>query len=477
MKTWTFVAILLCLFKPTLTTHGKDALVCQNTADSANPEAKKGAVVDEPRVTSAPNTSQGPGGTYQPDVAPSDSKVMLVEPEGGQEEQCSGPTPPASLQLLGKAIANFGIDTFKKVLTETKRPNVVISPLSIVLGLAQLALGSANRTERELLRALHFDPLHCSHDALHTAVNSFSHTVLCVASTLYIQQGFHLKPGFLKEMEQFYKSIPQTLSGVSANDTRKVNSWVEKMTGGKIKTFLKNVPGNIDLLLVNAVNFKGLWQVQFDPRATISEPFYLQDGSLVHIPMMQHPKYPVSIFHHEELQSEVIKMTFKQNISFIVVKPMVNQKLDAVVSRVNISDILRYVKARPMMVKLPKLNFNFGLDLKVALRSLGLDSLFMSPDLSRMSSRPLAVSAVYHKATMEVTEEGVEAAASTGVVINRSLLQCIINRPFFFLIQDDRLGIPLFLGTVKDPQPGLRKEWKEKMTLDQMMEVGKPSPK
>ncbi|XP_051891835.1 serpin peptidase inhibitor, clade F (alpha-2 antiplasmin, pigment epithelium derived factor), member 2b [Pristis pectinata] len=484
MKIWALVAVVLCSLRPAFTDVKNTTTVIQPSEISILPPVQitaRGLEV-QPGGTQGPDTDPTgahPPGTHQPDVHSSGanpsaalgSKETLAEPmkiaaepllqSGGEEqpaEGCAGARSLAMAQLLGKAISDFGMEMFKKVLKETKKPNVIISPLSIVLGLAQLALGSANKTERELVKALHFDPLNCSHHTLHTAVNTFNQRVLSIASTIYVREGFHLKSGFLTDSERFYKSRPQPLSGVAAVDANKINAWVEQMTGGKIKTFLTEVPGNLELMLVNAINFKGLWKVQFDPLATGPEPFFLEDGHMERVPTMKHPKYPVSSMYSDELQSEVIRMAFKHNISFIVVKPVMNSGLNTIVKNVNISDIVGHFKPRPMLVRLPKLNIDFNTDLKGTLQKLGLGDIFRNPDLSRISDRPLVVSSVQHKATMELREEGVEAAASTAIAINRSLLQCNINRPFFFLIRDDISGIPLFLGTIKDPQPEMQKE-------------------
>ncbi|XP_032901783.1 alpha-2-antiplasmin-like isoform X2 [Amblyraja radiata] len=385
--------------------------------------------------------------------------------DGGEQlpESCAGASSPETMQLLGKAITDFGMEMFREVLNGTKKPNVIISPLSVVLGLAQLSLGSANETERDLEAALHWGSLGCPHHTMRTAINTFSQRVLAIASTIYVRHGFHVKSGFLNDSESFYESRPQPLSGDSANDTRKINAWVEEKTGGKIRNFLNRVPGDVVLMLVNAINFKGLWQVQFDPKATVSEPFYLEDGRMEQVAMMQHPKYPTSVSRNEELQSEIVRIAFQNNMSFIVVKPMLSSNLNAVANKLKISAILRHPKTLPLLLKMPKLNIDFDTDLRESLQSLGLGSIFQNPDLSRMAGLPLAVSAVQHKATMELTEEGVEAAASTAISINRSHMQYALNSPFFFLIRHDPSGIPLFMGTVKDPQPQLPKSKRDKL--------------
>jgi serpin B len=72
----------------------------------------------------------------------------------------------------------------------------------------------------------------------------------------------------------------------------------------------------------------------------------------------------------------------------------------------------------------------------------------------------LYVSAVIHKAYVEVNEEGTEAAAATAVrtsVKSRGLLPrrerpvFYADHPFVFIIQENSTGSILFMGRVMDP--------------------------
>lgn len=70
-----------------------------------------------------------------------------------------------------------------------------------------------------------------------------------------------------------------------------------------------------------------------------------------------------------------------------------------------------------------------------------------------MAEGPLVVSSIQHQAALELTEAGVEASAATSVAMSRSLSAFHVNRPFSFLIVHDASGIPLFLGTIRNPDP------------------------
>ena len=97
-------------------------------------------------------------------------------------------------------------------------------------------------------------------------------------------------------------------------------------------------------------------------------------------------------------------------------------------------------------------------ELHVEFREAGADVL---QALTFYASRDkLAISAVVHKAFVEVNEEGAEAAGATVVEIAKSAAkgpseppvpEFRADRPFLYLIRDRRDGGILFLGRLVDP--------------------------
>jgi len=70
--------------------------------------------------------------------------------------------------------------------------------------------------------------------------------------------------------------------------------------------------------------------------------------------------------------------------------------------------------------------------------------------------KELFISAVVHKAYIDVNEEGTEAAAATGVIMRLTAvaepLVFRADRPFLFLIRDNVTESILFIGRVTNPK-------------------------
>ena len=103
---------------------------------------------------------------------------------------------------------------------------------------------------------------------------------------------------------------------------------------------------------------------------------------------------------------------------------------------------------------LPRFKLTSQFRLKDVLKAMGMIRAFNSEeaDFSGMSfEQKLFISALIHKAFVDVNEEGAEAAAATAVVvktkkggIRRTVFRA--DHPFVFLIRDNRTGSLLFLG-------------------------------
>ncbi|CAN9501236.1 unnamed protein product [Ophioblennius macclurei] len=360
---------------------------------------------------------------------------------------CAEAFAPEDQRAIGGAVEQLGLSLLEKLAVSPQQPNVIVSPLSVAVALAQLTLGARNETEQQLLQSLHAQDLPCYHHVLGRLLPHFSQSSLQVAARMYLRPGFEVKLPFVEESLARYQSRPVPLLSVE-----EVNQWVENTTSGHITNFLESAPHDIVLMLINAVYFKGEWQTQFDPQGTSKAPFYVDKQDSVSVDMMKSAQYPLRLLDHPELQSQVASFPFKGNTSFLVVLPRGN--ISSVLPKVNISDIYeRLPQEKNMQVNLPKVKLQYRQELQEALSSMGLSSLYSGPDLSGVSDEPLRVTGVHHASTVELSEEGVEASASTAVTSMRSVSVFAVNSPFFFALVDDASLMPLFMGVVTNPAP------------------------
>uniref|UniRef100_A0A8C2XP32 Serpin domain-containing protein n=1 Tax=Cyclopterus lumpus TaxID=8103 RepID=A0A8C2XP32_CYCLU len=413
-----------------------------------------------PGVTKVENESTAQPGHVHTTEAPELATAITIGPnrsssEEEHDEDClSVGRSQQSREAIAAAIQRLGVQLLHNLETTPEQPNVIISPLSISLALSQLALGAVNETEELLMHHLHENTLPCYHQSLHNVLAQLRNNDLQIATRIFLRQGFEPKQEFVFESRRLYDSEPAVLESL-----QQINNWVENATNGKMTDFLSALPPNLLLMLINAVHFKGEWKARFDPRFTSRGVFYLDNKRMVDVELMEDAKHPLSVFIDNDLEAQVKypRFPFLKSMSLLVVMPMSGQvNVSSLSTRLNILDLYRRLpKERAVQVKVPKFKLEYVQDLKDVFTKLGLGDMFSSPNLADMADGPLLVSSVMHKSSMEINEEGAEAAAATTVVISRASHPVFhLNQPFFFALMDDKTQVPIFMGVINNPNPG-----------------------
>ena len=118
--------------------------------------------------------------------------------------------------------------------------------------------------------------------------------------------------------------------------------------------------------------------------------------------------------------------------------------------------------AHKVVLSLPRFKMTQQFGLSDALTAMGMRKAFDkdAADFTGIeATRGLFLSAVIHKAFVDVNEVGTEAAAATAVVVGRAMaiqrpqppIVFRADHPFVFLIRDNRSGGILFMGRVVNP--------------------------
>ncbi|MGD9923191.1 MAG: serpin family protein [Pseudorhodoplanes sp.] len=253
-------------------------------------------------------------------------------------------------------------------------------------------------------------------------------------------------------------------------DLTTVNNWVREKTEGRIPKILDRLNPQDSHVLLNAVYFNAPWAQAFAENATRDREFHLTATEKVEVPTMSQN----AAFAIEKGDGfSAIRIPYaRDGLSMIVVRPddiggispviagFDGAKLDALMEG------LRKAQKRPATLLLPKFKFEFSVELITPFKALGMTKVFdpAQSDLSGMTGLPRdqaqsTIDQIAHRAVIEVAEAGTEAAAATAVVVTtRTMLpqpqqeRFVVDRPFLFVIADDKTGAILFMGRVSDPR-------------------------
>ncbi|XP_038123449.1 leukocyte elastase inhibitor-like isoform X1 [Cyprinodon tularosa] len=417
----------------------------------------------------------------------------------------------AAATPLTTANTTFSLALLKKLSEDNSTSNVFFSPFSISSALAMVMLGARGNTATQMSEVLGFtkadkmtkagppqmqmqqqqqvqsklpayllktlktldiqDDIHSSFSQLLGELNKpGAPYALSVANRLYGEQSYQFVQDYLEKTVKHYQAELEKVDFSKNSDAARVNinGWVESKTQGKIKDLLAegSVNGLTRLVLVNAIYFKGNWNKQFNATATKEAPFKINNNETKPVLMMyQKSKFPLTFI--SEVNCQILEMPYQgKELSMLIFLP---NSMEGTTGLEKLEKELTYEKfmdwTRPDMmddtevnVGLPRFKLEEKYDMKSVLMSMGMVDAFDQgrSDFSGMSpANDLYVSEVYHKAFVEVNEEGTEAAASTGVVM---MLRCaripakfIADQPFLFFIRHNPSMSVLFAGRYCSP--------------------------
>eukprot|EP00079_Xenopus_tropicalis_P032861 XP_017946632.1 PREDICTED: pigment epithelium-derived factor isoform X1 [Xenopus tropicalis] len=339
--------------------------------------------------------------------------------------------------------------------------NIIISPLSIATSLSSLSLGGGQRTESLIQRSLYYDLLNDPevHATYKDLLASFTSQASGLKSTwrIMLERRLRLRMDFVTQVEKFYGNKPKVLTGSTRLDLQEANDFIQKQTQGKVVKFFKEIPTSVSILLLGTTYLKGQWAYKFNPRETVQREFHLDEQTSVTVPMMSSKNIPVRYGLDSDFNCKIVQLPLTGGVSIMFFLPnTVTQNLTMIEEGLTsefVHDIDQALQPINLVLSVPKLKLNYEAELKEALQESKLQSLFATPDFSKISSKPLKLSYVVHKATLELNEEGAETAPKPeDSHRNYFPLEYHLDHPFLFVLRANDNGALLFIGKVMDPK-------------------------
>jgi len=357
--------------------------------------------------------------------------------------------------------------------------NAIVSPVSVWEALAMTHAGAGGETAAEMARVLGMPDDRAAIASASAALRqAFADAkgetiVLDVANRIWVQKDKRLEAAFTSLLADSYGAAAGAVdfSGATEPARAEINAWVSDHTAEKITELLKAgaITPLTRLVLTNAVYMKAPWETPFEKEATRPEPFTVSTSETAEVPFMRRSARLVAGEVGEGPgAATVCEIPYAGGrLAMMVIVPQAIDGLAAVLGGLDGGSLSGWkataLRPRPVHLALPRWTARKPLALNAALAAGGMKQAFEQgvADFSGMDgTRDLFVSAVLHEGFVEVTEEGTEAAAATGVVVGvRSMppapeepLEVRADRPFAWAIVERGSGAILFAGVVADPR-------------------------
>ena len=379
-------------------------------------------------------------------------------------------TAANDVESLAGGNTAFALDLYARL--KSADGNLFFSPYSISTCLATTYAGAQGDTAAQMAQTLHFDTnqnqLAASFGELQKQLNDEQEKTgieLSTANGLWGQKDHPFLPAFLAIAEQSYGAhLKQIDFHIHADAARtEINDWVDHKTKGEITGLIQ--PGVLGpatrLVLVNAIYFKGSWERKFDKLSTTQAPFTVAPKQKPEVPLMN----LTADFKYAEVEGlQLLELPYAGgDLSMVVLLPGDIDGLKGVEYLLNAQTLDRWLaqaSEQKVAVFLPKFKLAAQFSLATPLAEMGMTDAFSpNANFSGMDGeRDLCISAVVHKAFVDVDEEGTEAAAATGAVMKSMAVMLPrltptfrADHPFVFLIRDNHSGSILFLGRLRKP--------------------------
>ena len=264
---------------------------------------------------------------------------------------------------------------------------------------------------------------------------------LYTANALWGQQGYKFLDPFKGLLKAEYGAGFQQVDFVGATEAARktINDWAFKETREKVPDLIppKGVDTATRLVLTNAIYFKGTWADQFKKESTRDEKFHVSAGVDKTAAMMNRTG---QYGYAEKEGLQVLRLPYAGgDLEMIVLLPKAVDGYEATEKALTPENLAAWtngLQEQKVVVSLPKFKFATpSYEMKDILAKMGMADAFSpgAADFSGMDGKVhyLYIAHVFHKAFVDVNEEGTEAAAATAVVMAKGSAPSGARRPRF----------------------------------------------
>lgn len=360
---------------------------------------------------------------------------------------------------------DFGIELLKEVFASDESPNIMISPASVSIALGMAYNGAETSTREAFEHVLNYEGItreevnEITKELISVLVTNVKGNLLEIANSMWYDDGFQVEQEFINLNTNYYNAEVNSLDFRNASAVKTINEWVSDMTHGKIDEIIDAIDPTTMMILINAIYFNCVWEVEFDPEDTNKQPFYREDNSLFGQVDMMTLESTFNAAETEEFSA--VELPYKnKKFSMFLFLPKEGSSVDELAALLDGATwnnwLEQFSEREDFTVSMPKFKFEFERSLREVLMGMGLEIAFTEQaDFSGISSIDLLISDVIHKTYIDVNEEGTEAAAVTAIVFDVTsagpLNAIRLDHPFLFAITENSSRSILFMGKVSEP--------------------------
>ena len=354
--------------------------------------------------------------------------------------------------------SDFAVRLFDKCFKG--EDNTLVSPLSVALAFGMVAEGADNETLEELQDVLGMSVDDMRDLSEYIIRKTLANNQLSTANSLWINNvdGFTVNEEFLEQNSEHY--CADIFEAKFNNRTiDEINNWVRKNTDGMIEKIIDNLDERAVMCLINALLFDAKWEDVYDEHQ-VSDGIFVTEKAEIEPAKYMHSSE--NLYIKDEKATGFVKYYEGRDYAFVALLPDIGVSVAEYVSTLDgekLEELLENAEETEVRTKIPKFEYETGLNLKSVLKDMGMEKAFDEEKadfskLGQIQGGNIWIGDVLHSTKITVAEQGTKAGAATAVIMygNGALpsepKEVYLERPFVYMIVDMENNLPVFMGTV-----------------------------
>ena len=296
----------------------------------------------------------------------------------------------------------FGLKLLRTVFAAEEKPNVMISPTSVSIALGMAYNGAGSTTRDAFEEVLNYEGLtrdevnEITKELIQVLVTNVRGKLLEIANSMWYNEGFPVEPEFITLNSHYYDAEVKELDFGRADAVKTINDWVNNNTNGKIEEIIESIDPATMMILINAIYFNCVWDVEFDPDDTHQANFFNEDGSLFGEVDMMQIENTLQVADHASFNA--VELPYKNGkFSMFLFLPGEESSVDQLVQELDGATWQNWLTAfnerQNFTVYLPRFEFEFERLLADDRKAMGLGIAFTGQaDFSGISPIELLIS-------------------------------------------------------------------------------------
>ncbi|XP_004621849.2 corticosteroid-binding globulin-like [Sorex araneus] len=360
--------------------------------------------------------------------------------------------------------ADFAFRLFKNLATLNPKKDVLISPFSISMTLSMLTLGADKESSSQLFNSLGFDLNEMPEFYIHESFLQISELLresnsslkMSMGSTLFHNYSLDIRKVFPEDAQSYYglENLPyKFLAWIPPSS--QINEYLKQKTQRQTSDLFLEIESPEAIILINYIFFSGTWEKAFNPENTELADFFLDDGSIVRVPMM-YQSNEFMYLYDSRLKCFVVQLEYIGSAAAFFILPN-SKKMDTVIQGLSQDTLKNWglsVMSSNVDLYIPKLSLSGIYELDKILKALGLEDLktnHTNPHKNKSTVQKLTK--MIFKSDLQLSENGKVAPAKVSSTTEQRVAPALFfNRPFIILVFDHISWNSIFLAKVMNPQ-------------------------